>query len=111
MGLPVEYPEIQSEQGRDEPRKLRGKAMKDCLLAYGQNGEAVRPEQGHPLRLLVPGYEGNMNVKWLRRLQLADKPFIYAGGDLQVHRPAAQRKGGAVLFRDGGEVGHYIAIG
>jgi sulfane dehydrogenase subunit SoxC len=52
------------------------KAMKDCLLAYGQNGEAVRPEQGYPLRLLVPGFEGNMNVKWLRRLQLADKPFM-----------------------------------
>jgi sulfane dehydrogenase subunit SoxC len=52
------------------------KAMKDCLLAYGQNGEAIRPEQGYPLRLVVPGYEGNMNVKWLRRLELADKPFM-----------------------------------
>jgi sulfane dehydrogenase subunit SoxC len=51
------------------------KAMKDCILAYGQNGEAIRPEQGYPLRLLVPGYEGNMNIKWLRRLELADMPF------------------------------------
>lgn len=51
------------------------KAMKDCILAYGQNGEAIRPEQGYPLRLLVPGYEGNMNIKWLRRLELADIPF------------------------------------
>ena len=51
------------------------KAMKDCLLAYGQNGEALRPEQGYPLRLLVPGFEGNMNIKWLRRLELADVPF------------------------------------
>src|SRR5688572_21680794 len=46
------------------------KAMKDCLLAYGQNGEAIRPEQGYPLRLVVPGYEGNMNIKWLRRLEV-----------------------------------------
>jgi sulfane dehydrogenase subunit SoxC len=52
------------------------KAMKDCLLAYGQNGEAIRPEQGYPLRLIVPGYEGNMHIKWLRRLELADAPFM-----------------------------------
>ena len=52
------------------------KAMKDCLLAYGQNGEAIRPEQGYPLRLLVPGFEGNMNIKWLRRLEVADMPFM-----------------------------------
>lgn len=52
------------------------KAMKDCMLAYGQNGEALRPEQGYPLRLLVPGFEGNMNIKWLRRLELSDAPFM-----------------------------------
>jgi sulfane dehydrogenase subunit SoxC len=52
------------------------KAMKDCILAWGQNGEALRPEQGYPLRLLVPGYEGNMNIKWLRRLEISDAPFM-----------------------------------
>jgi sulfane dehydrogenase subunit SoxC len=52
------------------------KAMKDCMLAYGQNGEALRPEQGYPLRLMVPGFEGNMHIKWLRRLQIADAPFM-----------------------------------
>ena len=52
------------------------KAMKDCLVAYAQNGEAIRPEQGYPLRLIVPGFEGNMHIKWLRRLQLADMPFM-----------------------------------
>jgi sulfane dehydrogenase subunit SoxC len=52
------------------------KAMKDCLLAYGQNGEAIRPEQGYPLRLLVPGYEGNISIKWLRRLEVSDAPFM-----------------------------------
>jgi sulfane dehydrogenase subunit SoxC len=52
------------------------KAMRDCLLAYGQNGEAIRPEQGYPLRLFVPGYEGNISIKWLRRIEVADAPFM-----------------------------------
>lgn len=52
------------------------KAMRDCILAYGQNGEAIRPEQGYPLRLIVPGYEGNMHIKWLRRLEVSDRPFM-----------------------------------
>jgi sulfane dehydrogenase subunit SoxC len=52
------------------------KAMKDCFLAYGQNGEALRPEQGYPLRLMVPGYEGNINIKWLRRIEVSDAPFM-----------------------------------
>jgi len=51
------------------------KALDDALLAYAQNGERLRPEQGYPLRLLLPGYEGNTNVKWLRRLKLGPEPF------------------------------------
>src|ERR1700735_5468771 len=51
------------------------KALDDALLVYAQNGERLRPEQGYPLRLLLPGYEGNTNVKWLRRLKLGAKPF------------------------------------
>lgn len=50
-------------------------AMSDGLLAYAQNGERLRPEQGYPLRLLMPGLEGNMSVKWLRRLKVGDLPF------------------------------------
>jgi len=52
------------------------KAMADVLVAYGQNGEALRPEQGYPLRLIVPGWEGNINVKWLRRVKLLDRPAM-----------------------------------
>jgi sulfane dehydrogenase subunit SoxC len=52
------------------------KMLKDALIAYGQNGEALRPEQGYPLRLLLPGYEGNTHIKWLRRLEISDKPFM-----------------------------------
>lgn len=50
------------------------KVMDDALLAYGQNGEMIRPEQGYPLRLFLPGYEGNTNVKWLRRIEVTDRP-------------------------------------
>ena len=49
-----------------------GKAMDDCLVAYGQNGEPLRPEQGYPLRLVVPGWEGLNNVKYLKHLKVVD---------------------------------------
>jgi len=52
------------------------KAWDDALIAYAQNGEAIRPEQGYPARLLLPGWEGNANVKWVRRLELSDRPFM-----------------------------------
>jgi len=52
------------------------KLLKDAFLAYGQNGEALRPEQGYPLRLILPGFEGNTHIKWLRRLVVSDKPFM-----------------------------------
>lgn len=52
------------------------KAMEDGLLAYGQNGEALRPSQGYPVRLVLPGWEGNINVKWLRRIMVGDKPWM-----------------------------------
>jgi sulfane dehydrogenase subunit SoxC len=51
------------------------KALDDCLVAYRQNGEMLRPEQGYPARLVVPGHEGNMWVKWLRRLKVGDQPW------------------------------------
>lgn len=51
------------------------KALDDCIVAYAQNGEMLRPEQGYPLRLIVPGFEGNMNVKWLRRIEVGDQPW------------------------------------
>lgn len=51
------------------------KALDDCLIAFAMNGEALRPEQGYPLRLVVPGWEGVTWIKWLRRLELGDKPW------------------------------------
>jgi sulfane dehydrogenase subunit SoxC len=52
------------------------KCMDDAFIAYGQNGEAVRPEQGYPMRLVLPGWEGNSNIKWLRRLEVSDRPYM-----------------------------------
>ena len=52
------------------------KGWDDALIAYGQNGEAIRPEQGYPARLFLPGFEGSSNVKWIRRIEVADQPFM-----------------------------------
>tara|TARA_R110002049_G_scaffold201885_1_gene372510 strand:+ start:5677 stop:6996 length:1320 start_codon:yes stop_codon:yes gene_type:complete len=51
------------------------KALDDTLVVYAQNGEMLRPEQGYPVRLFNPGWEGNTSIKWLRRLEIGDKPW------------------------------------
>ena len=51
------------------------KALDDTLIALYQNGERIRPEQGYPIRLVVPGWEGNISIKWLRRIKLTKKPI------------------------------------
>src|SRR5258705_10420393 len=51
-------------------------AMDDAMLALYQNGERLRPENGYPVRLFLPGYEGNMSVKWLRRIKVTDTPTM-----------------------------------
>src|SRR5215475_14371752 len=52
------------------------KAMDDCIVAYGQNAEAIRPQNGFPVRLIVPGFEGIYNTKWLRRLKVVDRYYM-----------------------------------
>jgi sulfane dehydrogenase subunit SoxC len=52
------------------------KAMEDTIVAYGQNGEPIRPENGYPLRLLIPGFSGVSNIKWLRRIKVVDQPYM-----------------------------------
>lgn len=61
-----------SEMGRSIPID---KVLDDAMLVWGQNGEALRPEQGYPLRILLPGWEGNLMVKWLKRLKFDAEPF------------------------------------
>jgi sulfane dehydrogenase subunit SoxC len=58
-----------SSNGRSIPMS---KAMDDVLVAFKANGEALRKEHGYPVRLVVPGWEGNMWVKWLRRVEVTD---------------------------------------
>lgn len=66
-------------EGGDGARLTRSvplaKCQDDVLLAYAQNGEALRPEQGYPVRLLVPGYEGSISVKWLTRIKVTDTAY------------------------------------
>ncbi|MBI4888599.1 MAG: sulfite dehydrogenase [Acidobacteria bacterium] len=52
------------------------KALDDAMIALYQNGERIMPGNGYPMRLLLPGWEGNMNVKWLRRLKLVEQPAL-----------------------------------
>ena len=65
-------------EGGDAARMSRSvpieKAMDDALIAYAQNGEPLRPANGYPVRLVLPGFEGNTSVKWLRRIELIDQP-------------------------------------
>jgi sulfane dehydrogenase subunit SoxC len=66
-------------EGADGSGHLRSipmeKIMDDALLVFGQNGERLRAEQGYPLRAFLPGWEGNVSVKWLRRIHLVDAPI------------------------------------
>lgn len=52
------------------------KALDDAMVAFKMNGEALRTEQGYPVRLVVPGWEGNLWVKWLRRIEVGDQPWL-----------------------------------
>ena len=61
-----------AEMGRSVPID---KVLDDAMIVWGQNGEALRPEQGYPVRLLLPGWEGNLCVKWLKRLEFASEPW------------------------------------
>jgi sulfane dehydrogenase subunit SoxC len=65
------------------------KAMDDVMVAYGQNGEPVRPEQGYPLRLLVPGWEAPYSVKWLKQIKVVDQPYMT--WDESVHHSTTDR--------------------
>src|SRR3954462_5509415 len=68
-------------EGNDAARLSRSipmdKAMDDAMIVWGQNGEALRPANGYPIRLFLPGFEGNANIKWLRRLELGKEPWMF----------------------------------
>jgi sulfane dehydrogenase subunit SoxC len=67
-------------EGADSPRLSRSvpvaKGLDDAMIALYQNGERIQPGQGYPMRLWLPGYEGNMNVKYVRRIKLTEEPTM-----------------------------------
>lgn len=83
-------------EGGDGSGHLRSipieKIMDDVLLAYGQNGEMLRAEQGYPLRAIIPGWEGNTNVKWLRRIKVVDQPAHVRGETARYTDPMPDGK-------------------
>lgn len=62
--------------GVDRSIPLTDEILDDAIVAYGQNGEALRPAHGFPMRLVMPGFEGNLNIKWLRRLKFGNQPWM-----------------------------------
>jgi sulfane dehydrogenase subunit SoxC len=74
-------------EGADGPSMNRSipiaKALDDAMIALYQNGERINPSQGYPMRLLLPGYEGNMNVKWLHRIKLIEAPVMAINETMQ----------------------------
>jgi len=74
-------------EGADGPSMNRSipltKIADDAMIALYQNGERINPSQGYPMRLLVPGYEGNMNVKWLHRIKLVEEPVMAINETMQ----------------------------
>jgi len=65
-----------AEEGKGGSSLPLAKAMDDCLVAYGMNGELLLPQQGFPLRLIVPGFEGIHQIKYLRRIKLVDRYYM-----------------------------------
>ena len=83
-------------EGADAPSMNRSipiaKALDDAMIALYQNGERINPSQGYPMRLLLPGYEGNMNVKWLHRIKLIEAPVMAINETMQYTMRIAGQK-------------------
>ncbi len=83
------------------------KVLDDAMIVWGQNGEALRPEQGYPIRLLVPGWEGNLCVKWLARLEFASEPY-YAKEETAKYTALTKNNGKAIQHFYANEVNSVI---
>ena len=89
-------------EGADAPSMNRSipiaKALDDAMIALYQNGERINPSQGYPMRLLLPGYEGNMNVKWLHRIKLIEAPVMAINETMQYTMRVAGPKSWQFYF-------------
>jgi sulfane dehydrogenase subunit SoxC len=101
-----------SEEVKGAGSLRMAKAMDDCIVCYGQNGEAIRPQNGFPLRLIVPGYEGIHNTKWLRRIKVVDRYYMtyndygHSGGSSMGEDPAIWGPKSVILYPSGGQQLH-----
>ena len=86
-----------SEMGRSIPVE---KVLDDAMIVWGQNGEALRPEQGYPVRLMLPGWEANLCVKWLKRLEFSENPW-YAKEETSKY---------TVLTKTGKAIQHFYPL-
>ena len=88
------------------------KAMDDVFVAYGQNGEPVRREQGYPIRMIVPGWEGPFNVKYLSHIKVVDQPY-HTWNESMNHSVARADLGGKARwyhFQWGAEIRDHAAF-
>ena len=86
------------------------KVMDDAIVALYQNGEPLRPAQGFPMRLFLPGWEGNASVKWLHTIKVLDQPAMDEGRNVQVFRFAGQWRHETFYLPIGREVRHYQPV-
>jgi sulfane dehydrogenase subunit SoxC len=68
------------------------KVLDDTLIVYAMNGEALRPENGYPVRVVIPGWEGNVSVKWLRRVKVSDQPWYFRSETARYTDPMPEGK-------------------
>jgi sulfane dehydrogenase subunit SoxC len=68
------------------------KMLDDTIIAYAMNGEALRPENGYPVRAVLPGWEGNISVKWLRRIKVGDQPWHFRSETARYTDPMPEGK-------------------
>ncbi len=90
---------------------LTDEIVNEAFVAFGQNGEPLRPAHGFPMRLVMPGFEGNLNIKWLRRLEFGDRPWMTRWETARYTQLHGQRQGDPVSASDGYELGDHVALG
>ena len=87
------------------------KCLSDALVVFAQNGEAIRPEQGYPMRLFLPGWEGNISIKWLRQLEVSERPYYTREETFEIFRPHHHDRQVAHLYvHDGGQVRDHLPL-
>ena len=89
---------------------LTNEILNEAFVAYGQNGEPLRPAHGFPMRLIMPGFEGNLNIKWLRRVEVQRPALDDALGNRALYAASSERKGYPIPAADGNQFGHHVSL-